>query len=258
MKILSAAFLLLLGLGLSTAARADTVNSTGIKFVAGQPFFTVPAGPVTGTAGAPGFAQGDWNNLSGNSGSASGLINSSGQTTGIDVTWSSIDAWQALSGAPATQNAQLMNGYLDNTIQITATGIPYGSYEVVVYFNGDTPSQNRVSQYQIGSTSIFAQDNAAFGGTFIQVPSTSNADLGTSTPAGNYVIFNNLSGSSFTLDATPGSTLGTPRAVVNAIQIVPTPEPLTSLLLLAGLVCLGSLAFVRARCLAASSNLCSR
>src|SRR5215469_7272493 len=239
-KSLGAALLLLLALNASSVARADSV---GIKFVGGQPFFTVPAGPVTGTAGAPGLAQADWNNLSGNSGSASNVVNSSGQMTGIALTWSSTDAWQALIGAPATQDAQLMNGYLDNTVQISATGINYGTYDVVVYFNGDTPSQDRVSQFQLGSTSIFAQDNSSFCGKYIQVPSTSNADLGTATPAGNYVIFYNVSGSSFTLDAIPGSTLGTQRAVVNAMEIVPTPEPTALMLLMAGLVCLGTVAF---------------
>jgi len=242
MKILDATLLLLLALSASAVARAD---SAGINFVGGQPFFAVPAGPVTGTAGAPGLAQADWNNLSGNSGSAVNLINSLGQTTGIDLTWSSVDTWQALNGAPATQDAQLMNGYLDNTVQISATGINYGTYDVVVYFNGDTPSEHRVSQFQIGSTSIFAQDNSSFSGIYTQVPSTSNADLGTGTPAGDYVIFHNVSGSSFTLDATPGSTLGTPRAVVNAMQIVSTPEPTTRMLIMAGLVCLGTMAFVK-------------
>jgi hypothetical protein len=248
-KSFGATLLLVLALGISTVARADSV---GVNFVGGQPFFTVPAGPVTGTAGAPGLTQSDWNNLSGNSGSASSLINSMGQTTGIGLTWNSVDAWQSLNGAPATQNAQLMNGYLDNTVQISATGIKYGTYDVIVYFNGDTPSENRVSQFQVGSTSIFAQDNSPFSGTFIQVPSTSNADLGTSTPAGNYVVFYNVSGSSFTLDATPGSTLGTPRAVVNAVQIVSTAEPTTLLLLMAGSVCFGTMAFVRGRSLARS------
>jgi len=230
-----ATLLLLFLLSVCTVARAD---STGIKFVGGQPFFNVPAGPVTGTAGAPGLAQSDWNNLFGNNGSANNLVNSGGQTTGIDLTWSSVDTWQALTGAPATQDAQLMNGYLDNTIQVSASGIGYGTYDVVVYFNGDTPDEDRVSQFQIGSTSIFARDNSPFSGTYIQVASTSNADLGTATPAGNYVIFHDVSGSSFTLDATPGSTLGTPRAVVNAVQIVSTPEPTSLLLSVAGLFCL--------------------
>jgi hypothetical protein len=238
--LIAACFLTLGSFGLSVSARAD---SAGLKFVGGQPFFAVPAGPVTGTAGAPGFAQADWNNLYNNSGSASNLINSSGIATSIGVAWTSPDAWQALNGAAPNQDAQLMNGYLDFTPQVKVTGIPYGTYDVVVYFNGDTPSQGRVNDFQIGSASIFAQDNESFGGTYIQVPSTSNTDLGTSTPAGNFVIFYDVSGSSFTLDATPGSTLpgGTQRATINAIQIVPTPEPQTAGLLLAGLVGLAAI-----------------
>src|SRR5207249_3968772 len=122
--------------------------------------------------------------------------------------------------AATTQDAQLLNGYLDNTSAITVTGIPFARYLVVVYFNDDTPAENRVSQYQIGSTQIFAQDNAAFSGTYIQVPATSSADLGVETPAGNFAVFSRMSGPSFTLNAVPGSSLGTQRSVVNAIQIV--------------------------------------
>ncbi len=249
-------FLTLSSLSLSVSVRADSV---GIKFVGGQPFFANPAGLVTGTAGAPGLAQSDWNNLTGATGSASSLLDESGLSTGINVSWTSTDTWQALTGSvgPATQDAQLMNGYLDNTsvtlsgipapTTISVTDIPFASYEVVVYFNGDSPSQDRVNDFQIGSTSIFGQDNALFSGTYIQVPSTSNTDLGTSTPAGNFVIFYGVSGSSFTLDATPGSTLPgeTQRATVNAIQVVSTPEPQSSLLLLTGLIGLAALSIFR-------------
>ena len=251
--LIAVCFLTLGSLGLSVCTRAD---SAGLKFVGGQPFFAVPSGPVTGAAGVPGFAQSNWNNLYGNIGSASNLVNLAGQSTSMDVSWSSPDAWQVLNGAVTTQDAQLMNGYLDFTPQVKVTGIPYGTYDVVVYFNGDTPSQDRVNDFQIGSTSIFAQDNAFFSGTYIQVPSTSNADLGTSTPAGNFVIFYDVSGSSFTLDATPGSTVpgGTQRATVNAIQIVSTPEPQTAGLLLAGLV--GLAAFSSSRRFKTVTNEC--
>lgn len=250
--MITAGFLALLALGLSVSAMAD---SAAVKFVGGQPFFAVPSGPVTGTAGAPGLAQSNWNNVYGNAGSANNLVNSAGQATGIDVTWNSTDAWQALNGAAPTQDAQLMNGYLDNTIQVTATGITYGTYDVVVYFNGDSPSQNRVSQYQIGPTSIFAQDNAFFSGSYTQVPSTSNMDLGIGTPVGNYVVFYDVSGSSFTLDATPGSN--SQRAVVSAFQIVAAPEPQTIVLLLTGLVGLAALETSSLTSHAASDRSCS-
>jgi hypothetical protein len=236
-------FLIVGSLGLSVSVRAD---STGIKFVGGQPFFTIPAGTVTGTAGAPGLAQSDWNNLMGTTGSTSNLLDASGLSTGINVSWTSTDTWQALTGSvgPATQDAQLMNGYLDNTSVINVTDIPFASYEVVVYFNGDSPSQDRVNDFQIGSTSIFAQDNASFNGTYIQVPSTSNSDQGVNTPAGNYVIFSGLSGSSFTLDALPGSSLMTERSTVNAIQIESIPEPPTAGLLLSSLAGLAALSLL--------------
>lgn len=237
-------FLCLSSLSLSVSVLADSI---GIKFVGGQPFFTVPAGPVTGTAGAPGLAQADWNNLTGTTGSANNLLDASGLSTGIGVSWSSIDTWQSLTGSvgPTTQDAQLMNGYLDNTSQVGVSGITYVNYEVVVYFNNDSPTQDRVSQFTIGSTSIFAQDNAAFAGTYVQTPSTSNTDQGVNTPAGNYVIFSGLSGPSFTLNALPGSTLVTPRSSVNAVQIISTPEPQSALLLFMGLLGLEALSLFR-------------
>src|SRR5258708_3886966 len=115
-----------------------------------------------------------------------------------------------------------MNGYLDGTSAVTVRNVPFPVYNVVVYFNGDSPTQGRVSQYQVGSTSIFAQDTAAFTGPYTRVPATSTADLSTNTPTGNFAVFSGLSGSSFTLNAIPGSSLGTQRSVVNAIEIVPT------------------------------------
>jgi hypothetical protein len=232
--MIASCFLCLASLSLSASLLAD---SAGLNFVGGQPFFNVPSGPVTGSAGAPGFSQSDWNNLYNNTGSANNLIDSSGIATSIDVTWTSTDAWQVLNGAPATQNDQLMNGYLDNTIQIAVSGITYKSYEVVVYFNGDTPTADRIYHYQIGSTSIFARDNAPFNGTFTQVPGSSNSDQGVDTPAGNFIVFTDLSGPSFTLNATPEHPEDPAgRSVINGIQIVSTPEPQTVVLLLAGLI----------------------
>jgi len=134
-----------------------------------------------------------------------------------------------------------MNGYLDaasGATVVSVTGIPFDSYSVIIYFNGDSPSQDRVYNYQIGSSSIFVQDNSPFSGTFIETVG-STSDLGTSTPAGNFVVFTGLTGSAFTLDSIPGTSLVTQRSVINAIQIQATPEPSSFALALLGIAALG-------------------
>src|SRR5205807_7646231 len=83
---------------------------------------------------------------------------------------------------------------------------------------GDTPGTNppRSGNYAIGSTTQFAQDTIGFTGNYVQ------ATLGNNS-GGNYLLFTDVTGDSFTLTATPVNF----RSPVNALQIVATPEPAT-------------------------------
>jgi hypothetical protein len=91
-------------------------------------------------------------------------------------------------------------------------------YDVYVYcYMSMYPgSGTRTAEYTIGSTThTVAQttpSDSAFS-AFTQVTSEGGS--------GNYIVFRNVTGASFTLTATPGTTTGSEhRAPVNGIQIV--------------------------------------
>ena len=123
----------------------------------------------------------------------------------------------------AAGNARMMNGYLDppdttTPAVITVSGLPTtitaGGYDVYVYMAGDIPyTSTRTYQYTIGATTFTVSQTGPTPTTF---PGFTLAPAG---GAGNYVVFRNLTGATFTLTATPGT--GPPsRAPVNGMQIV--------------------------------------
>ena len=65
------------------------------------------------SAGAPSYGQANWNNL-GRWGQTTGLVDSSGASTGVTATWDSNNTWN--NGADTSNpNGKLMYGYLDAT-----------------------------------------------------------------------------------------------------------------------------------------------
>lgn len=160
------------------------------------------------------------------------LLLNDGTSVSASVTWNA----PGTTGSPGTYNAglsdmpgdvRMMNGYLDpaaplpsggnNAASITVSGLPTsitaGGYDVYVYFlallgNGET----RTHAIKIGSTTFTVSQTGrtTFTGYSLY-------DSGTSK--GNYVVFKQVTGASFTLTSTAltGATL---RAPVNGIQIV--------------------------------------
>jgi hypothetical protein len=179
----------------------------------------------------------NWNNVpSDNLATPVALNSSTGAATGATVAVSGMNNAWSLPTVPATPDATMMRGYLDSgnttTTTVTVANLPAAftsaGYNVYVYFDGNNTTNARSGQYTIGSQMIFGMDNAStdFTGSFVQVPSTSNTNQMANTPAGNYTIFTSLTANSFTLTATPAfPATGTLRAPINAIQIVPVPEP---------------------------------
>ena len=88
-----------------------------------------------------------------------------------------------------------------------------GGYSVIVYSNHATAPVT--GDFTIGATTIQLLDTAIFAGTYAQ----GNAS------AGNYVRFDNLSGSTFTLSALGDA--GSLKAPVNAIQIISNGNTVT-------------------------------
>jgi hypothetical protein len=204
---------------------------------------------VSGTAGAPGYAQAHWvntNSWQSSWGNQYSLVDNSGTATGATMDWYASGIYSWTFGAAANDDERMMDCGIasggDGLVEIHAINIPYASYDVVVYFSSQLVYPF-VSKYTIGSTSVYAQVPAMgyFGNddTYVEVPLTSTADLQANTPAGNYIVFKNITGSTLYITAQggwAGNSIysyqpGDPRASISGFQIVEVPEPATIALL---------------------------
>jgi hypothetical protein len=194
-----------------------TARAIGINFVGSSP----TAMGSTETAGV--VAKRNWNNATGATRTSPlALVDESGAASGATVTWSASSTWRT----PATDqpgNQRMMRGYLNTTdtsvTTATVTGLALRSWDVYVYMDGDNGSLTRTGAYKISgsgitTTTVNATDsaNTNFTATFTRATNS----------AGNYVKFT-VTAAGFTITATPGTSTGTRRAPVNAIQIVPVP-----------------------------------
>jgi hypothetical protein len=227
------------GAGTSVELRVLSVD-----FVGGRPP-TTGAGGAAGSSGAGGATliaspamtpleiagfkpASHWNSAPGAAGSLAGLTLSSGAVTTANVTWNSPGGspgpglW-TLGYTDAPGDARMMNGYLDPlaaampasiVVSDLPAAIATSGYDVYVYAHGDIlGALTRTYRYTIGATSFTIAQTGPKPTTF---PGFSLAPEG---GAGNYIVFRNVMGASFTLTATPGT--GSPtRAPVNGIQIV--------------------------------------
>ncbi|HVT27631.1 MAG TPA: polysaccharide lyase 8 family protein [Lacipirellulaceae bacterium] len=194
--------------------------SIGVNFHGGGSTNGTPA--LMGSADEAGIlSDANWNNASGGSGNATGLLQSDGTSSTAAVAWSAHATWST-PVTDAAGNNRMMKGYLDtsdtSTTTVTVSNLPSTytatGYDVYVYCDGDNATVSRIGNYTIGTTTITATDspNTDFTGTFT---------LGNNA-TGNFIVFSNLTSSSFTLSAKGGSSTDThPRAPVNAIEIVP-------------------------------------
>jgi fibronectin type 3 domain-containing protein len=166
----------------------------------------------------------NWNNASGVSGTVSSLGQSDGATTVASVSWSCNNTWST----PITEtygDARMMKGYLDttatSTTTVTVNNLPpaytTNGYFVFVYCDGDT-SNDKTGVYSIGTVTNTAVDPGGmhFSGEYARA----------SGSAGNYVVFTNLTSSSFTLLARGSAVDGSgARGPLNAIQVVAHKPP---------------------------------
>jgi hypothetical protein len=175
-----------------------------------------------------------WNSATGAIGTLSSLTSVTGSTTSASVSWDVAtvdgvtDTWTA-AFTNATADARMMNGYLDPRAAnfhatINVTGLPdlmSSGYDVYVYCYSYIGVYDTFSyQYEIGATNYAVTQKGPSASTFPGYTLASGGDAGTAGE-GNYVVFRNLTGPSFTLTALPRpSTNGTERAPVNGIQVV--------------------------------------
>ena len=207
-----------------------------IDFVGGQPNgASAPSGTVvmdpSESAGARPATH--WNSATSSAGTLSSLISAIGSTTSASASWNvsaldGVDTW-SVSFTDAPGDTRMMNGYLDPRAinlhaTVSVTGLPdlmSSGYDVYVYCYSYMSLPDTLSyQYNIGSTTYSVTQKGPSAKTFPGYVLASGGDAGTAGE-GNYVVFRNLTGSSFTLTALPRpSGMGTERAPINGIQVV--------------------------------------
>lgn len=180
------------------------------------------------TAGV--VAKANWNSAFGAASSAPlPLKDETGAPTNAAVTWSAPGGTWQLPTADHPGSARMMKGYLDtsssSTTTVSVTGLAAGTYDVYVYADGDNRSYARAAAYTIGGSGI---TTATIGLTDAANTNFATAFTRADNSTGNYVRFSiSLSAAGgFTLEAAPTTPeVGTRRAPVNGIQIVPTSAP---------------------------------
>ena len=203
----------MLALG-SVATAGPEGLSIAINFGADEP--DGARSDVTGAAGVLGTTN--WNNLDlldGTDVSVNG--DDGGSVVGgvATVTWVSNNTWSSTgrgneenNTAPDGGDRNLMTGYLDTNADdpaiVTVSGLD-GEYSVYVYMNGGVLGRGGDYAIEGHGDPIAVVDTEPFDGTYVE--------------GENYVVFNGVTGASFTLTATP-TTGGTRRAPINAIEVV--------------------------------------
>ena len=148
----------------------------------------------------------NWNKSSGPNGTTA-LVAGDGTTTGGTVSWSGpTDDWNT-AGGKSTPDQRMMYGYVDagsgGPLTINFSGLPAAIgpiYDVYVYVAGDmgtSGAESRTGDYTIGKKTILATQGS----------SNSAYTLAGNGTAGNYIEFQGISGSSFSLVAAASATL---------------------------------------------------
>ena len=219
------------GMGTGGTGGTGTGGTTGpviisIDFVGGRPTAAGVAMALTESAGVKWVAN--WNSAWNNTGTLSSLWAADGSTTSAWVNWyaplatGETSATWTVPFSDNTGDAHMMNGYLDPknaspaTIDMSVPSSMSGGFDVYVYCYGNNDTRTRTFQYSIGSASHTVSQAG------VSATSFSGYALAPEGGAGNYVVFRNVTATTFTVKATPfSSSVGTSlRAPVNGIQIV--------------------------------------
>ena len=208
----------------SAAGGAPPPRIISIDFVGAAP---VPMGP-TEVAGIKPAAN--WNSAPGATGTLSTLVDQFGAVVpGLVVKWTSQGGGVfSLWTVDRPGDARMFNGYLDPIgapAMIQIQGVPDAAsaarFDMYLYAMGSIAmaGNDRTSTYAIPSIQLGLSQRSPSPATAADLPVYMKATNG---GFGNYVQFARVSGTAFTILATPGTGLIT-RAPVNGLQIVLPP-----------------------------------
>jgi hypothetical protein len=104
---------------MSVAGIASAANTIGVHFLNGGNVGNTNGNLLLPTdfAGAPGYAQSNWNCLSGTTGTNVSIVDSSGAAISVGLNWSASGTWSQSGSVGVNQgtpDGNLMNSYLDN------------------------------------------------------------------------------------------------------------------------------------------------
>lgn len=238
--------------GGAAAAHASTL---GINFASGA---GTDVAVVSPTANAGVVPQLNFNNETGATGSATGLLLSDGSASGASLTYSAADTYSNAGATPANNNGELMHSFLDdgqspnNPTTVSLTGLGAGSHNLYLYIAGDQGATDiRGGTYDINGTTVTLGNNGATdanAGTFdLATPGTYNSTANTfSGTPGNYYE-TTFSGDTLSLSTVGTFSTGSPyiRSPVDGLQVtnvstaIPEPATLGVFGLGAGLLLLG-------------------
>jgi hypothetical protein len=200
---------------------------------------------ATSTAGVAPAKYWNVNTTSGTSGTIGGVVDSADDPTTVGGSYSSGFVVQ-MDGSNSTPNQQLFSGAIGegwdgNAIPATVslTSIPYASYNLIVYVQGNQKTGNSASVSLNGVTqftglNVNGADSSAggSGGSPTFTPITASNQQG-----GNYLEFDNLTASSATVVLTEVNANDAGISGFQIVQAVPEPASL-GLLGLGGLLVL--------------------
>ncbi|MFC1758641.1 LamG-like jellyroll fold domain-containing protein [Planctomycetota bacterium] len=213
-------WLALVSLGLSSMAQPLSAETISVNFNNGGATLLGPADEV-------GFVPAtNWNNFQNNGGiglfnpDSTPLVDSAGAESDATISWE-VGA-SAFNSNNGQGNQRMMEGWFGlnegDAGYISIEDIPESftsaTYDAYVYFDSDRVAPNeRTMSFTVGDTTLAGRELPTNyqGGLF-----EASGDV-----AGNYVVFRDLVGSTFTLTA--DSDEG--RAAINGLQITTLPEP---------------------------------
>jgi hypothetical protein len=230
-----ASFLLLCGHFCVT--RDTSAQSVGVNFVGAAG----PNGTLAGNAvaGVPAVAQQNWNNAEGSIGSLTTLIDSTGQSTAIAAEWRDVCGVGDNGSTQTGNNFTLMRGSLEACLPgsgIAFRNIPYQLYDLIVYMSGPASAFGPGTLfYRSLDFDTFPPAAEGFSPQVLYSPTFSTGEFIEATPtaAGNYYVFRDLTYRDI--------AVGSIYFPLSAVQVVPVPEPSTTLLALFGVIAIGAL-----------------